>query len=337
MSSSDTQKLMIVGLPAGSSIRDGGSNESPSRSRLPAGSQGSAPAKATGPRRRNAYRLWFALPAILLVAFFFAAPFLANGVLSFTRWTGFSNTIRFNGLDNFGSLWSLGILGHATLVTIIFAGTTMLFQNVVGLTLAKALQRTNRVNTVFRSIFFIPVLISPLAAGYIWAAILAANGPINAFLSFFVPGGVDFAWLGESASAIFIVALIDAWKWSGLVTLVYIAGLNSIDPALLEAAMIDGASPWRRFRSVEVPLLAPSFTFNIVLTLVGSFSALDVIFATTKGGPGDATSVLNVAVYAQYGQGLFGTSSALSFMIALLVIATAVPLIWMLRRREVQA
>lgn len=330
MSTSETQKVAMT-LPARSatrsSTRDGGSPESPSRT---------TPGHTTGKRRRYAYRLLFALPAIVLVAFFFATPFLANGVLSFTRWTGFSNTIKFNGLDNFASLWSLGILGHATLLTIAFAGTTMLAQNLLGLTLAKALQRSNGINTVFRSIFFIPVLISPLAAGYIWSAVLAAHGPINTVVAAFIPG-FEYAWLGEPATAIFMVALIDAWKWSGLVTLVYIAGLNSIDPALLEAATIDGAGAWRRFRSVEVPLLAPSFTFNIVLTLVGSFSALDVIFATTKGGPGDATSVLNVAVYAQYGQGLFGTSTALGFMIALLVIATAVPLIFLLRRREVQA
>ena len=287
--------------------------------------------------RRNVYRLWFALPAIILVAFFFVTPFLANGALSFTRWTGFSNEITFNGLDNFTSLMSLGILGHATIVTVIFAATTMFAQNVIGLSLAKALRDTNRVNTVFRSLFFIPVLMSPLAAGYIWAAVLAQHGPVNDFISLFVPGEFDFAWLGESTSALVAVGLIDAWKWSGLVTLVYIAGLNSIDKAVLEASLIDGAGAWRRFRSVELPLLAPAFTFNIVLTLVGSFSALDVVFATTKGGPGDATSLLNVAVYAQYGQGLFGTSSALSFMIAALVIATAVPLIWSLRRREVQS
>lgn len=296
-----------------------------------------SPRTAPAPRaRRGSYRLWFALPAIVLVGVFFAAPFLANGVLSFTRWTGFSNEIRFNGLDNFRSLMSLGILGHATRVTIIYAVTTMLAQNVVGLALGKALQQSNRVNTVFRSVFFIPVLISPLAAGYIWSAVLAPYGPVNDFLSLFVPGGFEFAWLGEPTSALVTVALIDAWKWSGLVTLVYISGLNSIDRAVIEAAVLDGAGAWRRFRSVEVPLLAPAFTFNIVLTLVGSFSALDVVFATTKGGPGDATSLLNVAVYAQYGQGLFGTSSALSFMIAALVIATAVPLIWSLRRREVQ-
>ncbi|MCV2394346.1 sugar ABC transporter permease [Actinotalea sp. M2MS4P-6] len=315
---------------------------SPKRAGLPSSyttaARGGLSAKSS-PRverhRGGAYRLWFALPAILLVAFFFAGPFLANGVLSFTKWTGFSSEISFNGLDNFRSMISLGILGHSTLVTIGFAATTMLVQNTVGLALAKALQDTNRLNSVYRTIFFVPVLMSPLAAGYIWSAMLAPDGPINAFISLFVPGDFTYSWLGSESTALVAVGFIDAWKWSGLVTLVYIAGLNSIPRQMIEAALIDGASAWRRFRSIEVPMLAPSFTFNIVITLVGSFSALDVIFATTKGGPGDATSVLNVAVYRQYGQGLFGTSSALSFMIAILVILTAVPLIWALRKREV--
>ena len=297
---------------------------------------GLAPAPGSGPgERRKLYRLWFALPAIVLVVFFFAVPFLANAVLSFTQWTGFSSTIRFNGLDNFVQLVGLGILGNATLLTIVYAVVTMAAQNVVALVLAKALQDTNRINGYFRSLFFLPVLFSPLAAGYIWAALLAPEGPVNGAISLVVPGGFHWAWLGEESTAIVVVALIDAWKWSGLVTLVYIAGLNGINASLIEAARLDGASAWRRFWSIEFPLLAPAFTFNVVLTLVGSFNALDVIFATTKGGPGDATSVLNVAVYAQYGQGLFGTSSALSFVIALLVLVTAIPLMSRLRKREV--
>lgn len=290
-------------------------------------------------RRRRADRStrhlgWFAIPALLLTAFFFCVPFIANGFLAFTQWTGFSDEVHFNGLANFRSLSSLGILGHATRVTVAYAIITMVAQNIVGLCLAKVLQDSNRTNSVFRSIFFIPVLFSPLAAGYIWAAILAPSGPLNGFLGLF-HHGFDFAWLGNSHSALIVVGLIDAWKWSGLVTLVYIAGLNSINRSVIEASTIDGANAWRRFLSIELPLVAPATTFNLVLTLVGSYSALDVVLATTKGGPGTATSVLNIAVYNQYGQGLFGTSSALSFMIAVLVIVTAVPLIWWLRKREV--
>jgi multiple sugar transport system permease protein/raffinose/stachyose/melibiose transport system permease protein len=309
---------------------------SPPRHRAATGGA-STPPVAGGRRGGTARRWWwFAIPAVALTIVFFALPFLANAVLSFTRWTGFSNTISFNGLDNFVSLFRLGILGHATLVTVIYAVISMIAQNVVALSLAKALQNTNRINSVFRSIYFIPVLFSPLAAGYIWAALLDPAGPINQAIGFVIPG-FSFPWLGNEVSALIMVGLIDGWKMSGLVTLVYIAGLNSINRSVVEASVLDGAGGWRRFRSIEVPLLAPAFTFNIVVTLIGAFSALDIIFATTKGGPGDATKVLNVAVYSQYGQGLYGTSSALSFMIALLVIVIAIPLIWWLRRREVHA
>ena len=238
----------------------------------PSGSPRAAqPLQAT--QRRNLYRLAFAIPTITLVLVFFAGPFIANGVLSFMRWTGFSSTIRFTGFDNFRSLMTLGILQHATIVTVAFALITMIAQNVVGLALAKALQDSNRINTVFRTIFFIPVLMSPLAAGYIWSAMLAPDGPINQGISLVIPGDFDHSWLGRSSTALIMVGFIDAWKWSGLATLVYIAGLNGISRSVIEAAKLDGASAWERFRMIEVPLLAPAFTFNITITLIGSFSA----------------------------------------------------------------
>ncbi|MBR7826968.1 sugar ABC transporter permease [Actinospica sp. MGRD01-02] len=297
-----------------------------------------APGSAAPVRRRGrtVFRYAFALPSILLVLLFFAIPFIANGLFAFTRWTGYSSVITWDGLSNFRLLQQLGVLSHATEVTAIYAVTSMLVQNVVGLALALAMQRTTRGNSVFRSLFFIPVLISPLAAGYIWSAALATNGPVNAVISVFVPGGFHYAWLGHNLSALICVACVDAWKWTGLVTLVYIAGLNRIPERISEAALLDGAGPWRRLRSVTFPLLAPALTFNVVITLVGAFSALDVVFSTTGGGPGDATAVLNVALYNEYGQSFFGMASSLGFVITLLVVLTAVPLITWLRRREVQ-
>ena len=285
---------------------------------------------------RNRHFYWFALPSIVLVTVFFIVPFVANGVFAFLQWTGYSNTIRWTGLGNFRLVNALGILWHAVTVTVIYAVTGLIVQNAVSLCLAKALQRTSRANTVFRAVFFIPVLISPLAAGYIWAAVFSLNGPVNTVLRAILPGGFHFNWLGSNAWALIIVACIDAWKLSGLITLVYIAGLNRIPRSVLDAATIDGAGAWRRFWKVEFPLLAPAFTFNIVVSLVGAFSAMDVVFSTTSGGPGDATTLLNVAVYDQYGQGLFGTASALSFVVSVMAIITAVPLIGWLRRREVQ-
>ncbi|MBR7836481.1 sugar ABC transporter permease [Actinospica durhamensis] len=295
------------------------------------------PGSAARARRGHGLaRLAFALPSILLVLVFFLIPFAANAVFAFTRWTGYSSVIRWDGLANFRLLEQLGVLTHATEVTAGYALVSMLVQNIVGLALALAMQRTDKVNGFFRSLYFVPVLISPLAAGYIWSAVLTQNGPLNAVISLVVPGGFHYDWLGHNLSALVCVAGVDAWKWTGLVTLVYIAGLNRIPRQIPEAALLDGAGPVRRFRSVTFPLLAPAFTFNVVITLVGAFSALDVVFATTGGGPGDATSVLNVALYNEYGQSFFGLASSLGFVITLLVVVTAVPLIGWLRRREVQ-
>jgi raffinose/stachyose/melibiose transport system permease protein len=267
----------------------------------------------------------FAVPSVALVAVFFVAPFMLNGWFAFTQWTGFSARITFNGLDNFRLLDQLDLLSHAIRVTIIYAVVVLIVQNTVSLTLALALQKTNAVNSAFRSVFFVPVLISPLDP----------SGPINAFLGAVLPGDVDYAWLGHDLSALITVAAIDAWKWSGLITLVYIAGLNSIPESLIDAAAIDGAGRWRRFWAIKFPLLAPAFTFNVVVTLVGAFSAFDIVFSTTHGGPGNATTLLNVAMYQQYGQSFFGSASALSLVVTVIAVATAVPLITWLRRREV--
>jgi len=313
----------------------------PARTAQPGGLVGDAALPETGSaaparRGRTLFHYLFALPSILLVLLFFVIPFVANAVFAFTRWTGYSTVISWDGLANFRLLQQLGVLSHATEVTAFYAVTSMAVQNGVGLALAVALQRSNRVNSFFRSLFFVPVLISPLAAGYIWSAVLSPDGPFNAVISLIVPGGFHYAWLGHNLSALVSVACVDAWKWTGLVTLVYIAGLNRIPRQISEAALLDGAGPWRRFRSVTFPLLAPALTFNVVITLVGAFSALDVVFSTTGGGPGDATTVLNVALYNQYGQSFFGLASSLGFVITLMVVLTAVPLISWLRRREVQ-
>lgn len=296
----------------------------------PAADEPIKPAKLPG----RWYVYAFAVPSILLVAVFFVAPFLLNSWFAFTLWTGLKEGITWNGFDNFIYLNQLGVLPRAVVLTVVYAVTCMLVQNVVGLSLALAMQRPSRTISVFRALYFIPVLISPIAAGYVWSALLASDGPVNAFLSLILPGEIDYAVLGNPIPALITVAVIDAWKWTGLIVLVYIAGLNAIPRELMEAATIDGANRAQRFRLVQWPLLAPAATFSVVVTLVGAFSAFDVIQATTAGGPGGATTVLNVALYQQYSSAFFGTASALSFVVTVLVILTAVPLVTWLRRRE---
>jgi multiple sugar transport system permease protein/raffinose/stachyose/melibiose transport system permease protein len=277
----------------------------------------------------------FVAPSLILVAIFFIAPFIFNTGFAFANWTSYSDIISWGGLENFKYIWDIGILGHAIKVTAIYAVIVMVVQNAVSLSLAVMMQRPSKTNSAFRTFFFIPVLISPLAAGYIWSAILRPTGPFNSLISAVTPGTFSYAWLGHSTSALISCAVVEAWKWSGLMTLVYIAGLNSVPRQLVEAATVDGASAWTRFWQIKAPLLGPAITFNIVTSFVGALSAFDIVMSTTSGGPGNATSVLNVALYRQFSQGFFGNASALSLVVTLLVMFTAIPLVTWLRRREV--
>jgi raffinose/stachyose/melibiose transport system permease protein len=296
----------------------------------------SVSARPSRKARRSRSRWWpFALPAFLLVCAFFLLPFLLNVRFAFTRWTGYAEDISWNGFDNLRSMAEQGILAGAIEATLTYAVIAMIVQNAFSLTLALALQRSDRVNSVFRALFFLPVLIAPVAAGYIWSAIVAPAGPLNRAIGLVVPG-FDYAWLGHGFSALATTAFIDAWKWSGLTTLVYIAGLNAIPRSVIESAVVDGANAWQRFWRIRLRLLAPAFTFTIVVTLIGALSAFDIIMATTRGGPGDATTVLNIAVFTQYGGGFFGTASALSLVVTALVAGIALPLIAFLRSREIE-
>ena len=287
------------------------------------------------PSSVTAPRWWpFALPALVLLGVFFVLPFLLNIRFAFTDWSGYQAQINWTGLTNFKTLNQLGILWPPIEVTLKYAVIATVVQNVFSLGMALLLHETTRTTQFFRALFFIPVLIAPVAAGYIWHAILAPAGPLNAAIGVF-SSGFNYEWLGHPTSALVAVASIDAWRFSGLVTLVYIAGLNAIPKSLTEAAKIDGASAWRRFWHVRFRLLAPAFTFSVVVTLLGSLSAFDAVLSTTMGGPGVSTTTLNIVSFQQYGSGFFGLATALSLIVTILVVAIAIPLLAFLRRREV--
>jgi ABC-type sugar transport system permease subunit len=117
--------------------------------------------------------------------------------------------------------------------------------------------------------------------------------------------------------------------------LVYIAGLKAIPHEIVEAARIDGASRWDLVRRVKMPLLAPAFTFNITLTLIGALSIFDIVLALTRGGPARSTEVLNMVVFQEFGSGRFSYATAVSLVLFVVILCVAFPLIFLLRRREV--
>jgi raffinose/stachyose/melibiose transport system permease protein len=275
------------------------------------------------------------LPAVVLLLAFYLLPNVLNLVLGLTDWNAFRSDIRFVGIDNFLRLAATDVLWSAVETTLVFAVATVVIQNVLALGLALALERTNRTNGLLRTIFFVPVLISPVAAGFVFRGLLAPDGTLNELLGGLVGSPVEIEWFGSTDFTIFVVAFISAWKWLGITMLIYIAGLVAIPNEIEEAARVDGANEWNLVSRVKLPLLAPAITANVVLTLIGSIGAFDVILATTKGGPARATSVINMVLYQYFGQGLFGIATAVNLVVFVMVVLASIPLIVYLRRREV--
>jgi ABC-type sugar transport system permease subunit len=289
-------------------------------------------------RRRNTQRpvqpWWFLVPAFVVLVTFFLIPTLYNLIYAFTDWSSFKAAIRPVGLDNFRSLLDNGILLTDLRTTLIYAALVALFQNLFGLLLALLLEADTRLNRFGRVMFFIPVIMSALAVGYIFRALLKPTGAVDTLLSTLSGRHIDYAWLADTRWTLLYVALIHSWKWMGLAMLIYLAGLKTIDLDVLEAARIDGATPWQRFWRVRFPLLAPAMTFNLATALLGSMNSFDIVQATTGGGPAQTTEILNIFIYRTFGQGLFAQATTMSLVLLVVIALIAFPTIWLLRRRE---
>lgn len=209
-----------------------------------------------------------------------------------------------------------------------------IFQNLFGLLLALLLERDTRINRFARVMFFIPVIMSALAAGYVFQAMLKPDGAINQILSGVFGTEVTIPWLGSTTWTLLVVALVHSWKWMGLSMLIYLAGLKTINEDVLEAARLDGASSWRTFWEIRFPLLAPAVTFNVATALLGSMNGFDIVQATTGGGPARTTELLNIFIFRTFGQGLFAQATTMSLVLFLVVVVLAFPVIRTLRKRE---
>ncbi len=292
------------------------------------------PRPSSGRRSKKDHPLWFLLPALAVLVVFFAVPTVFNFVYALTDWSSFKSAITFIGTANFVSLFSNGALVNALVVTIVYAILVAIFQNLFGLGLALLLERDTRVNRALRVAFFVPVIMSALAVGYIFQAMLKPDGAVNGILSTLTGQDIDVAWLGSTTWTIVVVALIHAWKWMGLSMLIYLAGLKTISDDVLEAARLDGAGWWTTFRSIRFPLLAPAVTFNVATALLGSMNGFDIVQATTAGGPGGTTELLNIYIFRTFGQGLFAQATTMSLVLFLVVTILAFPVIRTLRKRE---
>jgi raffinose/stachyose/melibiose transport system permease protein len=274
------------------------------------------------------------VPAVVLVTgFFIVAP--ALGVrYAFTDWNGLSHA-RWIGLGNFREIFRSPETSTALWNTLKLAGAFFVLVNILGLGLALALNRVLRTRFILRSIFFLPVVVIPLATSYIWEYIFDYTGPLNKFLNWAGLHSWVHPWLGDPGFALWTILIVMLWQYTGLTMVLYLAGLAGIPQELDEAAAVDGATTWTRFRRVTLPLLAPAITVAATLTTIIGLRTFDQILALTGGGPVYASETLSTEMYKQtFAAGRFGYGAALALVLTVLILVLAITQVAILRRGE---
>lgn len=274
------------------------------------------------------------VPGLLLFTVGLVIPLLLGLYYSFTDWNGYTKDSSFVGFDNFLKIFRDPNTLNAWWFTLQFTVGNTVIQNVLALLFAVIVDSGLKGKTMYRTVLFLPCLVAPIVAGFIWQHVYIEVLPsLNALWH----SHIDFGLLGKSGTVLLGLLIINNWQFIGYWMLIYLAGLQSVPRELYESAVVDGASSWTQFRRITIPMLAPAFTICIVGITVGSLRVYDLLVSATGGGPGrSSTSIIyhiyNTALNAQQ----YGYGSAMSIVLTVVLLFIALVQLGYLRQREVQ-
>ncbi len=238
------------------------------------------------------------LPSVVILAAFNLYPILYSAYLSLVTWDGLAASKPYVGFANYLHLARSGLLGNAIKVTLLYAGGVTALSLVVGLIVALLLNSKMRGRTLYRTIYFLPVITATVAVAVVWKLMLdPGSGYINVLLRGF--GVTAPSWLRDPTWALPAVILVGAWKRVGFTMVVYLAGLQSVPRDVQEAAEVDGAGTFATFRDITLPLLAPTTLLLAILGFIDGFLVFDQVYIMTGGGPLGSTEVLGLLLYRQ--------------------------------------
>lgn len=284
-------------------------------------------------------RLWYALftlPTILIFTIVVLIPFISGIYYAFFDWDGIAaNAKEFVGIDNFVKLLEDERFLNSAWVTIKFTVMALISVNLVALIFALLVTSTLRTAKAARTMIFMPNLIGGLILGYIWNFVFSDAFAILGELT-----GMDsvfYNWLLDRDYALYAIVLVFTWQMAGYMMIVYIAGLQSIPEELMEAAKIDGANYWQRLRKIVFPLLMPSITISLFLTLSFAFKIYDVNLSLTGGGPINSTEMFALNIYNEiFGYSNYGYGQAKAIVFFLIVAVISLTQVYITKKREVE-
>ncbi len=285
-------------------------------------------------RGRSAFLL--VLPAALLFMMFVIYPLIRGIGLSFTNAIGPAGG-DFVGIDNYVQMFHDPTVLRALLNTLLYTVVVVIVQNGVALFVAFWLFKLKRVRNFVRASLLLPAMMAFVAVGYLWSFIYSPlGGPLDLAMNALGLHGLEKIWLGDPQTAMLSIAFVYIWMYTGYSATIFLANYLSIDPSLLEAAQLDGARGLRRFHSIDWPLLAPSLTINVTLSVIGSLRVFDLPFIMTQGGPNNATQTLSLAIYnSSFTNFQFAYGTAIAVALLVLTVIVGVTQATILRRREV--
>jgi len=254
-------------------------------------------------------------PSLFGVVFFLLLPMLVVVWLSLHRWD-LLGPISFAGLDNWRSVLTDPDFGNSLAVTAVFIAIVVPVQILLGLAAAALLTRGLPGTGLFRALYVVPWICSPLAVAVLWRWILApTDGAVSTLL------GSRIEWLTDPTLALPVVAAVTVWTNVGYVALFFVAGILAIPPQVHAAASIDGATPWQRLWRITLPMLRPTFFFVSVTGIVSAAQVFDTVYALTGGGPAGRTDLVAHRIYAEaFGAAAIGRAAVMALVLFVLLV-----------------
>jgi len=292
----------------------------------------------TRKRKQTVTLIAFAFPALLLYSVFTIAPAFGGVWYSLTNWNGLNPAYDFVGISNYvEALRDDTYFVKSIWFTLKYVVYMVVLQNAIALMLAVLVESRRRSKVWFRTIFFMPNMLSLIIGGFMWVFIFTKVLPSVAQstgLAF-----LDQSWIGDPSRSFYSILILSLWGGVGYLMVIYIAALQGVPEHLREAAAIDGAHAGQVFRHVTLPMIYPALTIGVFLTLSSSFKVFDAVFALTGGGPGRSTQVIaiNIVEEAFRFQQRYGYASAKAIILFLIVLLITFVQLRIMKRKEVEA
>ncbi|MBY3197571.1 carbohydrate ABC transporter permease [Rhizobium laguerreae] len=281
------------------------------------------------------------VPALAIYAVFALYPMLNVVILSFQKWNGLDPNRQFVGLANYSAIFTKDpVFWVAFRNTVIWTVMSLIFPPMVGLLLALSLNQKIFGRNGLRAIFYLPVIIAPIAVATMWKWMYDPFfGLFSQLLTSWGMQGWINDWLGNRDIALYSVFVAYLWQTVGFSMVLFLAGLQNVSQTLVEAARIDGAGRWAVFKHVTLPALRPTITIVLVLSVISSLKAFDIVYGLTGGGPAQSTQMLALWAFTQAMQIFdFGRGAAISVVLLLITMAVVIPYLkWTQKHEEVES